>query len=129
MLSGGQRQRIAIARALLTSPSLLIIDEGSSHLDTESERKIQTALEQLGSECTKVVIAHRLSTVLGADQIAVMDKGSVISIGTHSELLEKCELYKRLHDMQFADEEEPNKEPLPSQEDSSGSAESSDSDD
>lgn len=103
-LSGGQKQRIAIARALLLRPSLLILDESTSHLDTESEAYIQQALRELQGTVTKLVIAHRLSTVLSADQIVVMDDGRVLACGKHAELLETCSLYQRLYALQFKDE-------------------------
>jgi subfamily B ATP-binding cassette protein MsbA len=102
-LSGGQKQRLAIARALLKDPPLLILDEATSALDTESERIVQKALENLMRERTSIVIAHRLSTVLHADRIAVMDQGRIVDIGTHSELLNRCGLYHKLYQMQFED--------------------------
>lgn len=105
-LSGGQRQRLAIARALLMNPSLLILDESTSHLDTESEAAIQGALRDLRGKVTQLVIAHRLSTVLGADQIAVMQEGLVIACGKHTALLETCPLYRRLYELQFDETKE-----------------------
>lgn len=105
-LSGGQKQRLTIARALLKNPPLLILDEATSALDTESERKVQAALENLMQDRTSIVIAHRLSTVINADVIVVMHHGRIVDTGTHSELLEKCPLYARLHSMQFQDEPE-----------------------
>ncbi|EPR42283.1 ABC transporter transmembrane region [Desulfovibrio sp. X2] len=100
-LSGGQKQRLTIARALLKNPPLLILDEATSALDTESERIVQHALENLMRNRTSIVIAHRLSTVLNADRIMVMEKGKVIAEGRHAELLESCALYARLYQMQF----------------------------
>ena len=100
-LSGGQRQRIALARAILKNPEILLLDEATSALDTESEHYVQLALGELTRGRTTVIIAHRLSTIMNADAIAVVDKGSVIDVGTHGELLSRCELYQRLASMQF----------------------------
>jgi len=100
-LSGGQKQRITIARALLLNPPILILDEATSALDTESERIVQKALTNLMKGRTSFVIAHRLSTILSADMIVVLDKGKIQAKGTHSELLEKSEIYAKLCEMQF----------------------------
>lgn len=101
-LSGGQRQRIAIARAILRNPKVLILDEATSALDTESERLIQEALDNLMQNRTTFAIAHRLSTVLNADQILVIEDGLVSQAGKHEELLEEGGTYKRLYEMQFS---------------------------
>jgi subfamily B ATP-binding cassette protein MsbA len=103
MLSGGQRQRIAIARAILKNAPILVLDEATSALDTESERLIQQALQRLMKDRTTLVIAHRLSTVEGANQIAVMDQGRIVERGTHAELLALGGHYAALHRMQFHD--------------------------
>lgn len=100
-LSGGQRQRISIARAILKNAPLLLLDEATSALDTESERAVQAALEAAMQHRTTLVIAHRLSTVVNADRIAVMDQGRLIDIGPHADLLTRCELYARLAAAQF----------------------------
>jgi len=100
-LSGGQRQRIAIARAILKDPNILLLDEATSALDSESEQHVQQALKELMRGRTTIIIAHRLSTIQHADQIAVLDQGSIIDIGDHQSLLQNCELYQRLVELQF----------------------------
>jgi subfamily B ATP-binding cassette protein MsbA len=102
MLSGGQKQRITIARAILRNPSILILDEATSSLDTESEQKVQMALERLMAGRTTIVIAHRLSTVQKATKIVVIDKRRVIQQGNHEELLSQGGLFQDLYTMQFA---------------------------
>ena len=101
LLSGGQQQRLAIARAVLKNAPVLLLDEATSSLDSESEQQIQKALEKLTTGRTVIAIAHRLSTVLSADQIVVMDYGHIKEIGTHAELLDKSGYYRRLYDHQF----------------------------
>ncbi len=105
-LSGGQRQRLAIARAILVNAPVLVLDEATSALDAESERLVQRAISNLVRNRTTIVIAHRLSTVRRADVIVVMEAGRIIETGTHTELLARGGQYRKLYELQFADEEE-----------------------
>jgi subfamily B ATP-binding cassette protein MsbA len=105
LLSGGQRQRLAIARALFKDPPILVLDEATSALDTESERLVQQALNRLMEGRTTLVIAHRLSTVRSADKIVVLDKGAIVETGRHEELLARRGVYRKLYDLQFAEED------------------------
>jgi ATP-binding cassette, subfamily B, bacterial MsbA len=106
-LSGGQRQRVAIARAILKNPAVLILDEATSNLDTESERLIEDALGKLLVGRTTLIIAHRLSTVRRADRLVVLDRGRIVEEGSHAELLELGGLYARLYQRQFRDTDSP----------------------
>jgi ATP-binding cassette subfamily B protein len=105
-LSGGEKQRIALARVILKDPRLLVLDEATSHLDSESEALIQEALKRVMAGRTSIVIAHRLSTILAADLILVMDRGQIVEHGTHAELLEQRGLYAHLYETQFSRERE-----------------------
>ncbi|MCM3874056.1 MAG: ATP-binding cassette domain-containing protein, partial [Pyrinomonadaceae bacterium] len=109
-LSGGQRQRLAIARSILVDAPLLILDEATSALDAESERFVQRAIANLVRNRTTIVIAHRLSTIRRADTIVVMEGGRIIEMGNHTTLLARGGQYKKLYELQFADEEEEEKE-------------------
>jgi len=106
LLSSGQRQRLTIARTLLKDPPILVLDEATSALDSESERLIQIAMANVMKDRTTFVIAHRLSTVRGANRIFVVDKGKIAEIGTHEELCQQDGIYKKLYDLQFLEEEE-----------------------
>ena len=101
MLSGGQRQRIAIARAILTDPTILILDEAASALDAESEELVQEAIEKLSGRQTIFVVAHRLSTIRKADRIYVLEEGKMVESGTQDELIALNGRFRQLHDMQF----------------------------
>lgn len=105
-LSGGEKQRIAIARVILKDPRILVLDEATSHLDSESEALIQEALSRVMENRTAIVIAHRLSTVRSADEILVMDRGQIVERGTHDDLLAQGGLYAELHETQFGEAEE-----------------------
>jgi ATP-binding cassette, subfamily B, bacterial MsbA len=104
-LSGGQRQRTAIARAILKNAPILILDEATSSLDTESEMHLQRAFANLMQDKTTIVIAHRLSTVRRASRIIVLDQGQIVETGNHEELMEKNGIYRKLYELQFAGEE------------------------
>jgi subfamily B ATP-binding cassette protein MsbA len=100
-VSGGQRQRLAIARAICRNPPILILDEATNALDTESERLVQEALETVMEGRTVLAIAHRLSTITRCDRILVMECGRIAEIGSHDELMARGGLYRRLYDLQF----------------------------
>ncbi|MHC4306786.1 MAG: ATP-binding cassette domain-containing protein, partial [Planctomycetota bacterium] len=103
-LSGGQRQRLAIARAMLADPRILILDEATSNLDTESERYIQSSLTELMRDRTSFVIAHRLSTVMDSDRIVLLEGGRIVAQGPHGELLQRSDMYRQMVFMQFQGE-------------------------
>ncbi|HEY8403380.1 MAG TPA: ATP-binding cassette domain-containing protein, partial [Flavobacteriales bacterium] len=103
MLSAGQRQLLSFVRAYVQNPRILVLDEATSSVDTESELLIQSATEKLTKGRTSIVIAHRLSTIRKADKIVVLDKGEIVEVGTHHELLEQKGLYHRLFELQFQD--------------------------
>jgi ATP-binding cassette subfamily B protein len=101
-LSDGQRQLLTIARTMISQPSMLILDEATSSVDTLTEQKIQSAFLAMMKNHTSFVIAHRLSTIQNADQILVLDHGQIVEIGSHQELLEKDGFYKKLYEAQFS---------------------------
>jgi ATP-binding cassette subfamily B protein len=103
-LSGGEKQRVALARVILKNPRILVLDEATSSLDSESESLIQDALKRVMAGRTSIVIAHRLSTILAADLILVMDRGRIVERGTHEELLARGGLYSQLYETQFRGE-------------------------
>ena len=104
-LSGGEKQRIALARVILKNPRILVLDEATSHLDSESEALIQEALKRVMADRTSIVIAHRLSTILASDLILVMDRGQIVERGTHQELLQLDGVYAQLYHTQFSQRE------------------------
>ena len=99
-LSGGQKQRLTIARAMLKSPSILILDEATSSLDSESEKKVQDAINKLMLNKTSLVIAHKFSTIKKCNKILVLDKGKIIAEGSHDELIEKSAIYRNMYELQ-----------------------------
>ena len=104
-LSGGEKQRLAISRVILKAPKIIVFDEATSSLDSQSERAILDALNKISNDATTMVIAHRLSTVVDADEIVVMENGKVVESGTHPNLLSMKGLYYRLWEMQKSDSE------------------------
>jgi ATP-binding cassette subfamily B multidrug efflux pump len=113
--SGGQKQRIAIARALLTQPKILLLDDSTSSVDVETETKIQDALEEQMRRHTSLVVAQRISTVLKADKIVVVDKGRIVAQGTHKELMQSSPIYQEIYDSQLGNGLQLEKVPIGSQ--------------
>ena len=100
-LSGGQKQRLSIARAIFKNPQILILDEATSSLDSESEQKVKNAIDNLVKDRTVIVIAHRLSTIINSDKILVFEKGQIIDSGKHDSLIQESEVYQKLYNLQF----------------------------
>lgn len=100
-LSGGQRQRIALARAILRNPAILILDEATSQIDLESEQLIHRALEQFTRHRTTIIVTHRLATLALADRIVVMQSGQIVDVGSHDQLVARCDFYRGLYEIQF----------------------------
>ncbi|NLG26593.1 MAG: ATP-binding cassette domain-containing protein, partial [Chloroflexi bacterium] len=99
--SGGQKQRLAIARALLVRPRILILDDSTSAVDVETESRLEAAMEAAGDGCTNLIVAQRISTVLSADKIVVLERGRVAALGTHRELMERSAIYREIYESQL----------------------------
>ena len=100
-LSGGEKQRLSIARALIKNPDILILDEATASLDSESEKKVHSAIDNIIKDRTVIIIAHRFSTIINADKILVMNDGKIVECGSHNELLKKSTIYKNLYELQM----------------------------
>ena len=100
-LFGGEKQRLSIARAIIKNPEILILDEATASLDSESEKKVHKAIDNIVKDRTVIIIAHRLSTIINANKIIVIEQGKIIEEGTHKELLESNKKYKKLYELQF----------------------------